>query len=62
VALEVLSDDAVVISCGWNSAGMGSNRGFDVQEILMVCHGGAHNDTIVVVEKRDSRQQGLFAA
>lgn len=61
-AMNILTESAVVISCGWSSAGMGTNRGFDLQEVLMVCHGGAHNDTIVVVEKRDSRQQGLFAA
>lgn len=61
-AMSILTEGAIVISCGWNSAGMGASRGFDLQEILMVCHGGAHNDTIVVVEKRDSRQHELFVA
>lgn len=42
----------IVISCGWNSGGMGIKYGFKIIEILMVAHGGAHNDTIVVVEKR----------
>lgn len=42
----------IVISCGWNSAGMGKKNGFVVDEILLVAHGGAHNDTIVTVEHK----------
>lgn len=41
------------ISFGWNSAGFGMSRGFKIVEILLVCHGGAHNDTIVTVEIRN---------
>lgn len=59
-ALKILTDDAIVISCGWNSSGMGITRGFELLEILMVCHGGAHNDTIVTVEKRLPRNLELF--
>ena len=36
----------------WNSGGIGKKYGFDIQEILMVAHGGWHNDTIVVVDKK----------
>ncbi len=35
-----------------NSMGMGKNRGFEIQRILLVPHGGNHNDTIVTVEKK----------
>jgi len=42
---------ATVVSFGWNSVGIGKTRGFDKREVLMVCHGGAHNDTICTVEK-----------
>lgn len=60
-AMAILTDDAIVVSCGWNSSGMGIGRGFELMEILMVCHGGAHNDTIVTVEKRIPKtQQDLF--
>lgn len=38
-----------VLSFGWNSAGMGD--GFERLEILLVAHGGAHNDTICVAER-----------
>jgi hypothetical protein len=41
-----------VISFGWNSGGFGKNRGFEIIEILLVPHGGHHNDTIVTVEKK----------
>lgn len=38
-----------VLSFGWNSAGMG--EGFEKEELLLVAHGGAHNDTICLAEK-----------
>lgn len=39
-----------VITCGWNSGGIGSKYGFEIQRILLVPHGSWHNDTIVTVE------------
>ncbi len=49
--LPLLLPGAVVLSFGWNSVGMGKNRGFRQVEILLVCHGGAHNDTICLAER-----------
>ena len=40
----------VVLSFGWNSGGMGKTRNYKIEEILMVAHGGAHNDTICMAE------------
>jgi len=40
------------LSFGHNSGGMGINRGFELVEILLVPHGGSHDDTIVTVEKK----------
>lgn len=40
------------ISCGWNSGGIGKTNGFEIIEILLVAHGGAHNDTIVTVDTK----------
>jgi hypothetical protein len=40
------------ICCGWNSGGYGKNRGYSLEEVLLVCHGGHHNDTIVTVERK----------
>lgn len=48
---QICRPGSVVISCGWNSGGLGSTRGFEVEEILLVPHGGWHNDTIVTVER-----------
>jgi len=49
---EIVGMNGVVISFGWNSGGLGKNRGFEIQEILLVAHGGNHNDTICVVERK----------
>lgn len=42
----------IVVSFGWSSQGMGKSRGFHIEEILLVPHGGSHNDTICVVERK----------
>lgn len=42
----------VVVSCGWSSGGIGRRRGFDLDEVLLVSHGGGRNDTIVTVESK----------
>jgi len=49
---RVCQRGGVVISFGWNSVGIGKTRGFEQVEILLVCHGGAKNDTICTVEKK----------
>jgi len=57
---QVLTPDAIVISCGWNSSGMGSSYGMEIAEMLIVCHGSAHNDTIVTVERSTLITQSSF--
>lgn len=39
-----------VITFGWNSGGIGYKYGFEIQKVLLVPHGGWHNDTICTVE------------
>lgn len=39
-----------VITFGWNSGGIGFKYGFEIKKILLVPHGGWHNDTICTVE------------
>jgi hypothetical protein len=52
-ALElVLTPDATVLSFGWHSNGMGVVRGWEIIELLLVPHGGAHYDTICIAERR----------
>ena len=50
--MKITMVGSVVLSFGWNSSGMVIGRGFRIEEILLVCHGSAHNDTICVAEKR----------
>ena len=49
---RVIKRNGLCISFGWSSNGLGKERGFEIIEILLVAHGGNHNDTIVVVEKK----------
>lgn len=51
---RLLVPGGVALSFGWNSAGFGVERGYEVLEILLVAHGGAHNDTICVAEVKGS--------
>lgn len=45
-----LKKGGLVISFGWSSVGMGRSRGFDKIELNLICHGGNHNDTIMLME------------
>jgi hypothetical protein len=49
---RVLKVGGYCISFGWNSNGIGIKRGFEIVEILLVAHGGNHNDTITTVERK----------
>lgn len=49
---RIVKDGGIVITCGWNSGGIGKQYGFEIIEILLVAHGGWHNDTIVTVERK----------
>lgn len=59
---SLLSQGGVFISCGWDTIGAGDSKAFQIEEILLVCHGIGHNDTIVTVERKAvSTQENLFA-
>lgn len=49
---RIIKPGGKVISFGWNTIGIGKTRGFEITRILMVCHGGHHNDTICTVENK----------
>ena len=59
---DIVPVGGVVLSFGWNSVGMGRKHSFEIIEILMVCHGGMHNDTICVAERKLSHQPDMFEA
>ncbi len=50
---RILKPEGVCISFGWNSNGVGKKRGCTIEEILLVSHGGSHNDTICTVERKN---------
>ncbi len=50
-----------VITFGWNSGGIGSKYGFEIERILLVPHGGWHNDTICTVEVKTHDGEVLTA-
>lgn len=56
----IVSESGIVLSFGWNSGGMGKGRGFEIEEVLLVCHGGAHNDTICMAERRMPDRNGAL--
>ena len=47
---RILKPGGMVFCFGWNSNGVGKKRGFKMIELLLVAHGGSHNDTICTVE------------
>lgn len=49
---RIIKINGKVLSFGWNSGGIGKTNGFTIEKILLVAHGGIHNDTIVTIEKR----------
>lgn len=53
---RITATGAIVVSCCWDSTGMGLSRGFEIIEILLVCHGACHNDTIVTVDVKHHEQ------
>lgn len=55
---RILRIGGICITCSWNSGGIGKKYGFDVKEIMLVPHGGWHNDTIVTVEHKVKQIEG----
>lgn len=49
---RILKPNGRVICCGWNTNGLGKNRGFQLDKVLIVCHGGSKNDTLVTLEHK----------
>lgn len=51
-AARIIKPGGKAICFGWNSMGLGKNRGFKMTRILLVPHGGSKNDTICTVETK----------
>lgn len=51
---RITKQNGIVFSFGWNSNGIGLKNGFVQKKILMVAHGGNHNDTICILEAKEN--------
>ena len=47
---RIIKPGGKAICFGWNSNGLGKNRGFRMTRLLLLAHGGSKNDTICTVE------------
>lgn len=52
---RIIKPGGVCISFCWDSCGIGSKRGFEIEEIKLICHGACHNDTIITVDRKQER-------
>lgn len=48
----IIAPGGIVLSFGWQSTGMGKGRGYELIEVVLVTHGGGHNDTICIAERK----------
>ncbi len=46
----IVAPGGIVLSFGWHSNGMGPE--YELQEVLLIAHGSAHNDTICIAERK----------
>ncbi|KKN31714.1 hypothetical protein LCGC14_0821370 [marine sediment metagenome] len=56
---DLLEVGGVFLYFGWDSMGMGRTRGYQIEEILLVCHGPGHNDTICMAERKLQHQESF---
>jgi len=49
---NLLIKKGIFLHFGWHSNGMGMSRGFIINKILLVAHGGSHYDTICMAEEK----------
>jgi hypothetical protein len=55
---RLVAPGGVVLHFGWNTVGMG--KGWHLLEIMIVCHGSDHNDTICMAEVKLADSQGAL--
>ena len=53
---KIILPGGKAICFGWDSTGIGKKRGFELIEVLLICHGACHNDTIVTVEVKSPKE------
>lgn len=54
----IINTGGTVISYGYDTTGMGRQRGFELIHVCVVNHSGDHNDTLCTIERKI--QNGMF--
>ncbi len=49
---RILKPNGLLITFGFNTNGPGKKRGFELEHLMDLCHGGSHNDTLVATFKK----------
>lgn len=49
---KLLEPDGIFLHFGWHSNGLGNKYKCEIEEMLIVAHGGGHNDTICIAERK----------
>jgi len=50
--VDILCTNGIVITFGYHSNSMGKIRGFELEKVLLINHGGAQHDTIAIIERK----------
>jgi len=48
---NIVEPGGIIITFGYQSVSMGKKRGFEIEKILVISHGGAIHDTIATIER-----------
>jgi hypothetical protein len=48
---RIIKPGGTVISFCWDSSGIGKKRGFEIIEVMLLCHGACHQDTVITVDR-----------
>lgn len=56
---RIVKPQGVVMSFCWDTTGIGKKRGFEIEEIMILCHGACHNDTLVTIDRKAQYQFSL---
>lgn len=59
---ELLVPDGIFLHFGWHTNGLYKYHHAKIEEILLVAHGGGHNDTICMAERKMGHQGVLCSA
>lgn len=49
---QILKIGGIIINFGYDTTGMGKKRGFEKEHVLIINHGGDHNDTLCLIERK----------